>query len=246
VQAQANYQIALPIFEGPMDLLLHLIRESKLDIYDIPIADITRQYLDAIELMRELNLEVAGEFLVMAATLIQIKSRMLLPPDEDANKAEDPRAELVERILEFQKFKESTSELREREDLWRQIFSAPPRKDDREIIVEVETRSDDDVFDFSVFDLLTAFRRLLESAPAELVEITRETLTVKDRINHIVEMLEDAQSVRFESAFSGARTRRELIVTFLALLEVLRLGLARVYQERHFSSIWLLAPKADS
>ena len=238
---QTNVQIALPILEGPMDLLLHLIRESKLDIYDIPIAEITRQYLATLELMKELNLEVAGEFLVMAATLIHIKSRMLLPPDETEDGAiEDPRAELVTRLLEFERYKEVTGQFRSREEAWRFVFSRPSVVDDREIIVEKEEQPA--LFEVGLFDLLTAFRQLLEKVPSELVEITREVLTVKDSISRLLERMEGVESMKFEDLFAGVLTRRSLVVTFLALLEVLRLGLLRVYQERHMAPIWVIAP----
>ncbi len=241
-----SYQIKLPIFEGPMDLLLHLIRENKLDIYDIPIALITRQYLDTLELMKELNLEVAGEFLVMAATLIHIKSRMLLPPDEKEGEGEeqdDPRAELVERLLEYQRFKEVSGELRERESLWRDVYSRPPLEEG-DLPLDPDDPGEDPLYlDFSLFDLLTAFRRILERAPLEVEEITKETLTVKDRIRFIVEQLEGRENLAFESLFEPAWTKRELIVTFLALLEVLRIGLARVYQPQAMGAIWLVAPR---
>ncbi len=240
---QHYYQIALPIFEGPMDLLLHLIRENKLDIYDIPIAHITRQYLETLELMKELNLEVAGEFLVVAATLIQIKSRMLLPPDETGDgEAVDPRKELVERLLEYERFREATPQLREREELWRQVFSRPGVEDLREIPAE-PVEEDPVLFDVGLFDLLSSFRALLEKVPAEMVEITRETLTVKDRIAHILDTMERRENIRFEDLFSGVLSRRQLIVTFLALLEVLRLGLLRVYQERHMTAIWVITAR---
>ncbi len=240
-----QYQVALPIFEGPMDLLLHLIRENKLDIYDIPIADITQKYLDTLELMKEFDLEVAGDFLVLAATLIHIKSRMLLPPDEPAKgeEPEDPRTELVERLLEFEKFKETTKDFRRLEDVWRLVFSRPPVEDDREIIVQEPSQPM--LFDFNLFDLLSAFKKMLENTPAGMGEITREVLTVKDKINTIIERLEGLDNMRFDDLFIGTRTRRELVVTFLALLEILRLGLVRVYQERHMASIWLIATRPE-
>jgi len=239
--AEPRYQIALPIFEGPMDLLLHLIRENRLDIWDIPIAEITRQYLGMLELMKELNLEVAGEFLVMAATLIHIKSRMLLPADESAEdgEPEDPRAELVQRLIEYQRFRETTDAFRDRETHWRQLFARPAVEDRRELPAE-EDAPEPELFDFSLFDLITTFRRLLEARAMEVAEITRETLTVKDRIHHIIERMEGVESLRFEALFDDSRTRRELIVTFLALLEVLRLGLVRVYQERQLAPLWIL------
>ena len=144
------YNIKIPVFEGPFDLLLHLIRENKIDIYDIPIALITGQYLQYIEMMKELNLEIAGEFLVMAATLIHIKSRLLLPPDEEtsAEENEDPRLELVQRLLEYQTFKEAASTLRKKEEDWMKIFFKEPVSDGDEFYL----------VDVNLFDLIGAFK----------------------------------------------------------------------------------------
>jgi segregation and condensation protein A len=229
----------LPVFEGPLDLLLHLIRENKIDIYDIPIALITKQYLEYIELMKELNLEIAGEFLVMAATLIHIKSRMLLPKEEEEAEgpAEDPRAELVERLIEYQRFKEASKTLRIREEVWRDVFRRPPP--DREDIKEEAIT----LTEASVMDLIAAFKSIVERAPAEVIEITRETLTVADRINYIMERLEAEDGIRFDELFEGSYTRISLIVTFIALLELMRLGLAKAYQERMFGPIWIINPR---
>ncbi|MBI5027216.1 MAG: segregation/condensation protein A [Nitrospirae bacterium] len=234
------YQIKLPVFEGPLDLLLHLIKEAKIDIYDIPIAIITKQYIEYLELMKELNLEIAGEFLVIAATLIHIKSKMLLPPDESPSEeqAEDPRAELVARLLEYQTFKEASKTLREREDLWKNIFYRPPL-DEKEIIIEPSPM----LFELNLFDLLAAFKQLLEKAPEEAMEITRQTLTVKDKINLILERLEKEESIRFESLFADSYTMATLIVTFLAFLELIRLGLVKAYQEKIFGPIWIINPQ---
>ena len=235
------YKIKLPEFEGPMDLLLHLIKENKVDIYDIPISLITGQYLEYIEIMKELDLEIAGEFLVMAATLIQIKSRMLLPPDEEVppEEMEDPRFELVQRLLEYQAFKDAASILKEKEDERLKIFGRPP-----EVPVEEEALLPElYLFDVNLFDLLAAFKKLLTNAPPEMRTITRETLTVKDKMMHIVDMLENIESIRFEELFKESFTRVQLIVTFLALLELLRLGLARVYQEQQFGNIWVINPQ---
>ena len=235
------YKIKLPEFEGPMDLLLHLIKENKVDIYDIPISLITGQYLEYIEIMKELDLEIAGEFLVMAATLIQIKSRMLLPPDEEAppDEIEDPRLELVQRLLEYQAFKDAASILKEKEDERLKIFVRPPEVPAEEEALLPELY----LFDVNLFDLLAAFKKLLTNAPPEMRTITRETLTVKDKMMHIVDMLENIESMRFEDLFKESFTRIQLIVTFLALLELLRLGLARVYQEQQFGNIWVINPQ---
>lgn len=240
---QADYSIKLPIFEGPLDLLLHLLRENKIDIYDIPIAEVTRQYIGYLDLMKELNLEVAGEFLVMAATLIQIKTRMLLPVDEDAppEEREDPRIELVEKLLEYQAFKEAALSLKERQERWTECLWR-----DSSITEEVDVEPQLYLFDVSPFDLLGAFRRLLEKAPQGAVEITRETLTVKDRINTIIEKMETEKSIRFEDILGSGYERADLIIAFLALLELLRLGIVSVYQEGDFGQIWILGKEGES
>ncbi len=234
------YKIKLPAFEGPMDLLLHLIRENKIDIYDIPISFITGRYLEYIDLMRDLDLEVAGDFLVMAATLIQIKSRMLLPVDEVSEEAqmEDPRLELVQRLLEYQTYRDAASILRDREDDASKVFGRSPLDEEDAEVVEQEPY----LFDVNIFDLLASFKKILDSAPPEMRTITRETLTVKDRMSTIVAMLENTDSIRFEEVFKDNATRFQLIVTFLSLLELLRLGLARVYQEKEFGLIWIINP----
>ena len=233
-------KIKIPVFEGPFDLLLHLIRENKIDIYDIPISLITSQYLEYIEIMKELNLEIAGDFLVMAATLIQIKSRMLLPPDEEApsEEQEDPRRELVQRLLEYQTYKEAALDFRTKEDEWLKVFHREPLSDEEEGELYL--------FDLSLFDLLDAFRKLLDKAPSEIVSITKETLTVKNRMSMIMEIIEEHEAVRFEDLFKEGITRIYLIVTFLALLELIRLGLARAYQEREFGNIWVINPAKQS
>jgi segregation and condensation protein A len=238
-ETQESFRFKHPVFEGPLDLLLHLIKEEKIDIYDIPIVRITEQYIEYLELMQEMNLEIAGEFLVMAATLIHIKSKMLLPPAEDDSEEpiEDPRSELVQRLLEYQAYKESSMHLRKREETWKNIFHRPlPDKDDFDF--EPEPLFEE----MSAFDLLSAFKELLKSAPVEVLEITREKLTVSDKINFLVERLEKEDGIRFQDLFEGDYTKMSLIVTFIALLEICRLGLARVYQEKVFGVIWIINP----
>jgi len=232
------YNIKIPEFEGPLDLLLHLIRENKVDIYDIPISLITGQYLQYIEFMKELDLEIAGEFLVMAATLIQIKSRMLLPPEEEVSseEQEDPRLELVNRLLEYQTFKEVASDLRKREEEWMNVFHKEPASDDTELCL----------FDLNLFDLLGAFKKILDTTSPELISITKEILTVKDKMSIIMEMLEGQEAIRFEEIFKEGSTRIQLIVTFVALLELIRLGLAKAYQEKEFGNIWVINPAKQS
>lgn len=232
--------IKIPVFEGPFDLLLHLIRENKIDIYDIPISVITGQYLQYIEMMKELNLEIAGEFLVMAATLIQIKSRMLLPPDEEAppEEQEDPRHELVQRLLEYQKYKEAAADFRIREDEWLKIFHREPFSEEEE--------GELCLFNVGIFDLIGAFKKILDKAPPEVVSITMETLTVKDKMSTIMEIIEGQDAVRFEELFKDGITRVQIIVTFIALLELIRLGLIRAYQEKAFGNIWVINPARQS
>lgn len=259
------YSIKIPVFEGPLDLLLHLIRENKIDIYDIPIAGITHQYLEYIEMMKELNLDIAGEFLLMAATLIHIKSRTLLPVDEVAKdeEHEDPRFELVQRLLEYQAFKDVTLSLREREEEWSNVFyrnlphgeekgesaseGAIPSSKDSALEGEMEMcEANLSLFELNIFDLFSAFKKLIEKAPPEVVAITREILTVKDRISFLMEKLEYQDAVRFEDLFDGFMTRSRLVVTFIALLEIVRLGLARAYQERDFGNVWIIRKRESA
>ncbi|HSW62863.1 MAG TPA: segregation/condensation protein A [Dissulfurispiraceae bacterium] len=235
---QSAYSIKISAFEGPFDLLLHLLKQNRIDIYDIPIAEITRQYLGYLEIMKELNLEIASEFLVMAATLIYIKSRMLLPPPEepaDGEELEDPRAGLVQRLLEYQAFKEMSGEFRQREDIWSNSFAGPPMADEKGA-VEPEPL----LFDVNLFDLMGALRKIIDRVPPETLIISRETLTVQDKINLIIDRLEAEQTIRFTDLFAEDRSRLHVIVTFLALLEILRLGLLRAYQEKDFSAIFIM------
>ena len=181
------FTIKLQVFEGPLDLLLHLIKQNQVDIYDIPIALITEQYVEYLELMTQLNLDFASEFLVMAATLIEIKSRMLLPviPDPEGQinqQTDDPREELVQRLLEYQKFKEAALALRKHEGHQAEVFTR---------IEDDSTESEKDLFlDVSMFDLLEAFRRLLqEKAPEQIREITRDEILLIDKLSYILEQL---------------------------------------------------------
>jgi segregation and condensation protein A len=239
VQQGNLYNVKVPVFEGPLDLLLHLIRENKIDIYDIPISVITKQYLDYLELMKEFSLEIASEFLVIAATLIYIKSRMLLPKDEsiETEEQEDPRAGLVQRLLEYQAFKEASGELRLREEIWTGAYMRPPMVIDKS---QLEPDLDTYLFEVHLFDLVGALNRILSKAPPEEVRITKETLTVKDRIAAILDKVELEKTIKFESLFEEDKRRVQIIVTFLALLEILRLGVVRVYQDVKFETIWIM------
>lgn len=238
------YSVKISTFEGPLDLLLHLLKQNKIDIYDIPITEITKQYLEYLEIMKELNLEIASEFLVMAATLIYIKSRMLLPPPEepDAEETDDPRATLVQRLLEYQAFKEMSGQFREREDIWQNAFSRPPMEEE-----QIEAEPEPLLFDVNLFDLMGALRTILSRVPPETMTITRETLTVQDKISLLIERLESEPTVRFTEMFALDTSKLHVIVTFLALLEILRLGIARAYQEQDFGAIFITrAPKDEA
>jgi segregation and condensation protein A len=239
---EESYQIKVPLFEGPMDLLLHLIKENKLDIYDIPISLITHQYLEYLEMMKELDLEIAGEFLVMAATLIHIKSRMLLPIEEtaDTDEPEDPRMELVMKILEYKAYKEAALGLQEREDEWSEVFSRSSEEEEEE-----QDPADLSLFDLNLYDLISAFSRLLAKAPPEVRKLTKETLTIKDRMAMLIDLLQTTEATRFEKLFAPGDTISHFVVTFVALLELTRLGLAKIYQEKEFGSIWLISPEAE-
>lgn len=234
-QTELPYQVRIENFEGPLDLLLHLIKKSEINIYDIPIHLIAQQYLTYIEAMEDLNLTVAGEFLVMAATLIQIKSKMLLPVDETAVDEEDgtdPREELVRRLLEYKQFKEAANQLDEHERLWREIYS-------REQSPTVELESDETLLDnVGLFDLVDALQGILNRNPGKkFMEILPDNLTVRERMNAILEMLEGQETVNFVELFEPSCHRLVIIVTFLAILELMRLRTARVFQLEHFGPI---------
>ncbi len=235
-QTELPYQVRIENFEGPLDLLLHLIKKNEINIYDIPIAMIAQQYLSYIEAMKDLNLTVAGEFLVMAATLLQIKSKMLLPVEESAGDDEDgpdPREELVRRLLEYKTFKEAARQLDTQERMWREIYSRPA------VSHETSSESDDAILDnIGLFDLVDALQTILNRNPGKkLLEIIPDNLTVRDRMNAILEALEGQESIGFEALFEASCHRLVIIVTFLALLELSRLRTVRVYQAESFGPI---------
>lgn len=230
-----KHQFKIDIFEGPLDLLLHFIKEQKMDIYDIPIASITEQYMEYLELMRDLNLDVAGDYLILAAELTRIKSRMLLPSQEpeDPEEGQDPREELTRRLLEYQKYKAAAVDLRKREYDRQQVLS-------RSVPPEFEDEDDAVLADVSVFDLINAFQKVLKDRSLRAdYEITISALSVSDRINFILEMLNEAESITFESLFSALNIKEEIVVTFLALLELMRLRLVKASQVGNFEPIRL-------
>ena len=234
-----SYEIKLDIFEGPLDLLLYLIRKNEIDIYNIPIALITEQYLEYLDIMRSLNLDLAGEYLVLAATLIHIKSRLLLPPvegEEDGEEGEDPRTELVRQLLEYQAFKEAALSLEARPLLDRDVFTrgAPP-EEPAAAEQEVET-----MIEVGVFELVQAFRTLMAGLDrSEDMAIDTEKMSLTDRINEIMERLTEEKELTF-TALLGERTdRKRIVYTFLAILELMKLRMVRAYQLGPFGVIRL-------
>jgi segregation and condensation protein A len=235
-----GYSVHLDTFDGPLDLLLHLIRKNELDICDISIAVITRQYLDYIKLMKELNLEVAGDFLVMAATLLQIKSRTLLPVDEpEAGEVEedDPRAELIRRLMEYQQYKEAGMVIGARALLGREVFV---RTCEDPLLTAAQNV--EGPLEVSLFELVDAFRCLLERIPTEHFHdvAAAETFSIADCINEILSLLQERDTVQFDDLVRDEFTRERVIVTFLALLELCRLKLIRIFQNGHQGSIWFV------
>jgi segregation and condensation protein A len=231
------FAVKLDQFEGPLDLLLHLIKKNEVNIHDIPIAMITTQYLTAIALMEELNLDVAGEYLVMAATLIHIKSKMLLPRPETAagveEEQEDPRDALVRRLLEHQKFKAAAGLLHEREQ-WR---SAQWQRPDQRIAAIAGDGLEPEL-EVDLFTLLSAFQAVVERAKHRpKVLLPPEQMSVEARIDQLLERLSETQACGFDELFADAQDRGGLIVTFLALLEMIRLKLVRVFQAGSFGPI---------
>jgi len=227
-----GYSVELPVFEGPLDLLLHLIRKHEIDVFDIPISTILEKYIAYIEWMRALNLDVAGEFLVMAATLAQIKSKMLLPPGEGEGEEEeeqdqgDPREELVRRLLEYQRYKEAATELRDRPILDRDVFAR------RDMPAVVESEDEASPFaDVSVFKLIEALDRVMLKASKRIPhEILIERISIADRIQELTAILAERRELIFDELFGDAPTRSFVVITFIALLEMTRLHMIRLHQ----------------
>jgi len=227
-------KITLPLYEGPLDLLLDLIRRQKLDIYDIPIARITEQYLSYLHLMEELNVDLASEFLVIAAQLIYIKSRLLLPPDPDAppEEQEDPRAELVRRLLEYEKFKDAAQMLYQREMIENAVWSNPGEVTVDEVDLEPE-------LNVTLYDLLLAFRDVCKRAEQRpLMEVQRDEFSVEQMMAYLFEKIVSARSaVAVSDVLPDITSRRGLITAFLALLELTRLRAIYLRQEKAFGEI---------
>jgi len=230
-----DYRVDLHFFEGPLDLLLHLIRKHEVDIYDIPIATITREYLSYLELLHTLNLEVAGSFLEMAATLAWIKSRMLLPapPVEEGEEEGDPRAALVEQLLEYQTCKDAAEFLRQRAEAQARIFYPGMA------VAQVEARNHE-LREVTLVDLLDAFQVVLKELKGRAVrQIQVEPVTIEEQIQVVLARLADHETLLFHDLFRGQATRTEWVVTFLALLELIRLQAVGFRQEVAFGPLWI-------
>lgn len=237
---RSAYNVSLGTFEGPLDLLLHLIQKHELDIFDIPIAFVTEKYLEFLRMMESLNLDIAAEYLLMAATLAHIKSRELLPsvPEEQnasndgiAEPEEDPRVALIRRLLEYQKFKLAGEELAARGIAGRDIFT-------RGADLRADIEQSAPLAPIAMHSLLEAFQRVLSRTKTRVEhEVTEERISIADRIHQIVARMKDERSMVFEEIFADARTTHELVVTFLALLEMTRLKMTRLYQAATLSPI---------
>ena len=230
-----SYKVKLEVFEGPLDLLLYLIKKDEIDVYDIPVANITNQYLQYMELMKLLDLGIAGEFLVMAATLMQIKSKMLLPAEEGPEEElieEDPRAELVKRLLEYKKFKDAAGHLHTRESTQKDVFARRPGG------LEIKDEGRDDHFEASVFDLITAFSKVMKEVPKDLFyKVIKDEFTVEEKMHGIFHILVKNAVIKFTDLFKDLNNKLEIITTFLALLELVRLKEVIVTQGKAFGDI---------
>ena len=238
-----SYRIKLDIFEGPLDLLLHLVKKNEVELSDIPVATITDQYLAYLGLLQQLDLDVAGEYLVMAATLLHLKSRLLLPGEEtsEEEEGEDPRAELARQLLEYQRFKEAAEMLTRRDLLDRDVFTRAPLQD------ETDTEPDI-VYDVSLGDLLDALQDVLKRAAPEVVhEVILEQVSLREQLCFVLDMLRERTAVVFTDLFPSGVRRLQILVTFLAVLELVRTRMVQIHQEEHFGPIVLtLAVSADA
>jgi segregation and condensation protein A len=232
-EGRLDYTFRLEGFEGPLDLLLHLIQKNELDIFNIPIALITEQYLEYLQLMKVLNLDVAGEYLLMASTLLHIKSKMLLPKSsEREEEEEDPREELIRRLLEYQKYKQAGGELEKRPMLDRDVFI-------RLMPAEPEEVPEEERIEVNLLELLEAFRQVLERVKTETVhEVILEQLSVEDKIQEILMLLErENRSLTFHRLFPEQASRRVVIITLLAILELVKMKRIRIFQLAPFETI---------
>jgi segregation and condensation protein A len=240
---ETDYKVKLEIFEGPLDLLLYLIKRDEIDIYDISIQRITRQYLEYLQAFKELKIDIAGEFVVMAANLIYLKSRSLLPldqqpPEEDAE-ADDPRWDLIRQLIEYKKFKEAAAQLHDRALEQERIFT---RESGSAPVLDAPLQ----LHEVGIFQLIHAFQEVIKRVEAreDLGEIFAERFSVSEKIEKILERVANGPAVRFSELFSQIASRVEVVVTFLALLELIRLNQVRALQRKMFDEIEIAAVAA--
>lgn len=231
-------KVQLDNFEGPLDLLLYLVKKEEVDIYQVNLTKIATQFIEYIEVMRQLDLEIAGEFLVMAATLMHIKSRELLPVDQQAeveeeDEEDDPRWELIRRLVEYKKFKDAAAHLQEKEAVQENVFPRLPGK------LEFAPNPSEARPDVSVFDLINAVGSILKriSQREQTRDVFEDKWTVSEKIDHLLKLVKDRPALRFSELFADNTTRLEVVVTFLALLELIRLKVLRARQSEAFSEI---------
>ena len=222
----SEYKVKLEIFEGPMDLLIHLIRKNEVDIFDIPISIITDQYLEYLDILKAFNIDIAGDFLVMASTLAHIKSRMLLPLHGEDEEEEDPRLEITRPLLEYLQLKDAAGELSERALLERDVFKRSLSLD-----YTSQFQDDDTILEVNLFQLMDAFKKILEqNIPGVPIEFQPHKWSLKERVSFIMDHLKEKSTIFFNELFNDTRTISEFIITFLALLELMHTGLVRAFQ----------------
>lgn len=232
-----GYKLRLEMFEGPLDLLLYLIKKNDIDIYDIPISEITDQYMEYIEAMKTIDLNAVGDFLVMAATLMHIKSKMLLPPDPLAEEEveEDPRDELVRRLEEYKRFKEIAEELKQKESLRQDLF---PRILDEAAMNELKEDAREVLIEATLFDLINALSLALKKIPEKSTyQVTKEEFTVEQKVHELLHLLIEVDNVNLVELFSKAQDKMEMVVLFMAVLELVRLKEIVCVQRRIFEDI---------
>ncbi|MBI4661368.1 MAG: segregation/condensation protein A [Verrucomicrobia bacterium] len=241
-----EHKVQLEVFEGPLDLLLYLVKKEEVDIYEVNLTKIATQFLEYVEVMRELDLEIAGEFLVMAATLMYIKSRELLPVDQQApvdeeDETEDPRWELIRQLVEYKKFKDAAARLQERATLQENVFPRVPGK------LEVASDAPARLPEVSLFDLINAVNGILQRfhQREETRDVLEDRWTVSQKIEELMRIVREQNRVRFFQLFAGTTSRSEVVVTFLALLELIRLRLLAASQNEAFGEITISLAASD-
>lgn len=237
-----SYRLNLEVFEGPFDLLLYLIKKDEIDIYDIPISKILDEFLEYVDMIKELDLEIAGDFILMASTLMHIKSKMLLPKESlalEEGEEVDPRADLVRRLLEYKRYKEVAHALDNKEQEQRQVYwRRGAHLSEEDLEPTPEELASPQFQEVNLFDLLTAFKRVLAYAkPDVLREINREEVKTSQKINDILDALEKSDSIDFDELFLKQKTKIAMVATFLAILELARLKAINITQAQSFEKI---------